>query len=85
MNFFNNIIAQESKSMNGDENNDKANSIKILKVPSNSKLGESQLSKGKNSMEQSLLDSILSLKENKSKDSFNKMKSKHKSGFKTQI
>ena len=85
MNFFNNIIAQESKSMNGDENNDKTNSIKILKVPSNSKLGESQLSKGKNSMEQSLLDSILSLKENKSKDSFNKMKSKHKSGFKTQI
>ena len=82
MNFFNNIIAKESKTMNGEENRDKLNSSKILKNYSTSKLRETRISKGKNSMEQSLYDSFISLRENKRKDSFNKTKTKHKSAFK---
>jgi hypothetical protein len=85
MNFFNNIIAKESKSINGEENREKFKSSKILKIYSSSKLKETQLSKSKKSLEQSLLDSFISLKENKSKDSFKKMKTKQKSGFKYQL
>jgi hypothetical protein len=85
MNFFNNIIAKESKSINGEENREKFKSSKILKIYSSSKLKETQLSKSKKSLEQSLLDSFISLKENKAKDSFKKMKTKQKSGFKYQL
>jgi len=85
MNFFNNIIAQESKSINGDENSEKVNSSKLSKAYSGTKLKETRLSKGKISMEQSLLDSFISLKENKTKDSFNKMRTRQKSGFKSQL
>jgi hypothetical protein len=82
MNFFNNIIARESKSINGEENTIKHQSSKILKAYSGSK---HRLSKGQDSLEQSILDSFITLKENKAKDSLNKMKTKQKSGFKSQI
>jgi len=86
MNLFNNIIAKESKSMREDENSEKLNnSSKIIKQYSGTKLKETRLSKGKNSLEQSFLDSFISLKENKTKDSLNKVRTRQKSGFKSQL
>ena len=88
--FFKNIIAKESRSINGeieeDNNNKKTN---ILKLYSGGiKHRDSRLS-GKSNIEQSLLDSVSSIKGSKTKDfsntNLNKLKSKQKSGFNSKI
>ena len=79
MNFFNNIIAKESKSINGDENDKNSN---ILNFNSGNKLRDNILSRQNSNVEISLLDSFISNREN-NKDSntnlFNN-KTKQKNG-----
>ena len=82
MNFFNNIIAKESISINGDEDNKSNKNSNILSLHSGIRK-ESHLS-GRSSNEPSLFESSLSIKVSKTKD-FNinscKNKKKRKSGF----
>ena len=79
MNFFNNIIAKESKSINGDENDKNSN---ILNFNTGIKLRDNILSRQNSNVEISLLDSFISNREN-NKDSntnlFNN-KTKQKNG-----
>ena len=95
MNFFNNIIAKESKSMNGEDDSQKNN---ILSVYAGSKLKDSQISGESNNNSQSNMDSFSPSKENKAKEgnisnmnsnsflkldvSIKKSKTKQKSSFK---
>jgi len=65
MNFFNNIIAKESKSINGDENDKNSN---ILNFNSGNKLRDNILSRQNSNVEINLLDSFISNREN-NKDS----------------
>ena len=96
MNFFNNIIAQENKSVNGDDDSKKNN---IFNAYAGSKLKDSQISKYSN-ISQNILDSFIPYKENKTKEingstsnnnlnlnlnlevSIKKSKTKRKSSFK---
>ena len=95
MNFFNNIIAKESKSINGENDSQKNN---ILSVYAGSKLKDSQISGESNNNSQSNMDSFSPSKENKAKEgnisnmnsnsflkldvSIKKSKTKQKSSFK---
>ena len=94
MNFFNNIIAQENKSVNGDDDSKKNN---ILNAYAGSKMKDSKISEHSN-ISQNILDSFIPYKEEKSKDgnisnsnsnlnlklevSIKKSKTKQKSSFK---
>ena len=94
MNLFNNIIAQENKSVNG-EDDSKKNSI--LNAYAGNKMKDSQVS-GQSNISQSILDSFIPFKENKAKEgntstnnsnlnlklevSIKKSKTKQKSSFK---
>ena len=64
MNFFNNIIAQENKSVNGDDDSKKNN---ILNVYAGSKMKDSQISENSN-LSKNILDSFIPYKENKTKE-----------------
>ena len=75
MDFFSNIIAKESRSINGDENNKN-----ILDINSG-KLNDIDTNR-KDSNQINLFDSFLSYKDSSIKDSnLNIIKDKHKSGF----
>jgi hypothetical protein len=65
MNFFNNIIAKESKSINGEDDSQKNN---ILSVYAGSKLKDSQISGESNNNSQSNMDSFIPCIENKIKE-----------------
>ena len=60
MNLFNNIIAKESKSFNGDDNDKSSN---ILNFNSGNKIRDTNLSRQNSHVEIELLDSVISNKE----------------------
>ena len=65
MNFFNNIIAQENKSVNGDDPSKKNN---ILNAYAGTKPKDSQINSESNNNSQSNMDSFIPCIENKIKE-----------------
>jgi hypothetical protein len=65
MNFFNNIIKKENKSVNGEDDSKKIN---ILSAYGGSKLKDSEASGQSNNNSQSNMDSLIPCKENKIKE-----------------